>query len=202
MEKKSHGGSLSFLWQNMAGHRALFVAGMAGTVVYNALQLTVPVFTGQLVDLFLTGSEAAANLATRRELFWTLIGTMIGLTLLRVIIVYLDCMSYEKCSQHALYRIRTTLYDKVQRQDMTFYAKYRTGDLMTRMTGDLDAVRHMIAWVVRMLLECFSLFTAAAVYFLIINWRLALALLALTPVICLLVYRFRVRVKPMHELLR
>ena len=195
-------GRLAFVWENMAGRRAIFVTAMLGTVVYNVMQLVVPLFTGQLVDLFLTGEGAAENLTLHRELFWQLLGAMIGLTVLRVVIVYLDCMGYELTSQHALYRIRTTLYDKVQRQDMTFYAKYRTGDLMTRMTGDLDAVRHMVAWVVRMLLECFSLFTAAAVYFLITDWQLGLCLLVLTPVIFLLVYRFRRRVKPMHEELR
>ena len=41
---------------------------------------------------------------------------------------------------------------------MTFYSTYRTGDLMTRVTGDLDAVRHMVAWVIRMVIESFSLF--------------------------------------------
>lgn len=38
---------------------------------------------------------------------------------------------------------------------MTFYSTYRTGDLMTRVTGDLDAVRHMVAWVIRMVIESF-----------------------------------------------
>ena len=42
-------------------------------------------------------------------------------------------------SQTVLYRVRNFLYDKIQRQDMTFYSTYRTGDLMTRVTGDLDA---------------------------------------------------------------
>ena len=47
---------------------------------------------------------------------------------------------------------------------MTFYSTYRTGDLMTRLTGDLDAVRHMVAWVIRMVIESFSLFAAAAIF--------------------------------------
>lgn len=54
----------------MAGKHGLFVLGMLGTVIYNALQLTVPVYTGQLVDLFLNGANAAENLAQHRDLFW------------------------------------------------------------------------------------------------------------------------------------
>lgn len=94
------------------------------------------------------------------------------------------------------------LYDKVQHQDMAFYAKYRTGDLMTRMTGDLDAVRHMLAWVVRMLVECVSLFCAAAICFMLMDWRLALCVLSLTPLIFIVVRKFQRKVKPMHEMLR
>ena len=195
-------GRLGFVWENMEGKRPIFVISMFGTVLYNTLQLVVPYFTGRLVDLFVSGENAAENLALHRDLFWQLIAAMVGLTIFRVIVVYLDCMGYEHASQHVLFRIRNKLYDKVQRQDMTFYAKYRTGDLMTRMTGDLDAVRHMVAWVVRMLLECISLFSAAAVYFLMIDWRLAVCLLALTPLIFAIVYRFRLRVTPMHVLLR
>ena len=85
---------------------------------------------------------------------------------------------------------------------MKFYDNYRTGDLMTRLTGDLDAVRHMIAWVVRMIVESFSLMFAAAVYFFYMDWRLALSLLAIAPFIFIIIVCFRNRVAPMHALLR
>ena len=171
-EKSEHKyplGRIAWLWENMKGVRVFYVIALAGTLVYNIMQLTVPYFSGRIVDTFLSGPDAAENIATKQDLFYTLLVCMVGFTLLRVVIVYLDCMAYERVSQKALYRIRNFLYDKIQRQDMTFYSTYRTGDLMTRVTGDLDAVRHMIAWVVRALIEAFSLFTATAVYFIIIN---------------------------------
>lgn len=132
-----------------------------GTVVYNILQLTVPYFSGKIVDLFLTGENARENLSTHRDLFYQLILAMVLFTLLRCVIVYGVCMIYEHVSQTVLYRVRNYLYDKIQRQDMTFYSTYRTGDLMTRLTGDLDAIRHMVAWIIRMVIESFSLFAAA-----------------------------------------
>lgn len=202
-EKKAYPvGKIGFLWMNMHGRRVMYVFAMLGALVYNVFQLTVPYFTGQITDLFLSGENAAENLANHRDLFWQLIAGMVLITLGRVIVVYLTCMAFEHGSQHALYNIRNGLYDRIQRQDMTFYAKYRTGDLMTRVTGDLNAVRHMIAWVIRSLLECSSLFLATAVYFFIMNWKLALCVVALAPVIFMVVYRFRLQVKPMHNLLR
>ena len=168
---------IAWLWENMEGKRALYFVGILGTVLYNILQLTIPYFSGKIVDLFLTGENAATNLQVHRDLLYRLLFAMVGFTFLRVIVVYGSCMIYETVSKSVLYRVRNYLYDKLQRQDMTFYSTYRTGDLMTRQTGDLDAVRHMVAWVVRMVVESFSLFAAAAVFFLlsacvyIIEWN-------------------------------
>ena len=53
---------LGWLWEQMKGRRLLYVAAIIGTLIYNALQLTVPYFSQHIVDEFLTGSEAAANL--------------------------------------------------------------------------------------------------------------------------------------------
>lgn len=193
---------LQWLWENMKGARAVYVIGMIGTIAYNVLQLTVPYYSGKIVDLFLTGEHARENMQTNSDLFYQLLAAMVGITVVRTVIVYADCMIYEHVSQTVLYRIRNYLYDKIQRQDMTFYSTYRTGDLMTRVTGDLDAVRHMVAWVVRMVIESFSLFIAAAGFFLYTNWKMALCLLVISPFVFWIICLFRNRVAPMHALLR
>ena len=193
---------LGWLWENMEGKRKLFIIALIGTVVYNIMQLVVPFFSGKIVDLLRDIQENEWDIADYKEEFLWLIAIMVGLTLIRVTIVYLDCMAYEHVSQKALYRIRNFLYDKIQRQDMKFYSTYRTGDLMTRVTGDLDAVRHNIAWVVRMIVESITLYTATAVYFFIMNWKLAICLLIVSPIIFIVVFRFRKSVAPKHKLLR
>ena len=193
---------LQWLWENMKGYRGIYFVGMAGTVVYNILQLTVPYFSGKIIDLFLTGENARQNLDTDRALFYRLILAMVLFTILRCVIVYGTCMIYENVSQAVLYRVRNDLYDKIQHQDMTFYSTYRTGDLMTRLTGDLDAIRHMVAWIVRMVIESFSLFAAAAIFFLYTNWKMALCLLVISPFVFWIICLFRNRVAPMHALLR
>lgn len=202
MNKEFPKGKIAWLWENMAGYRILYIFGLFGTVLYNVLQITVPYFSGQIVDLFLSGESATENMKNNSDLFFRLIAMMVGFTFFRCLVVYVDCMIYEHVSQKALYRIRNFLYDKIQRQDMTFYSKYRTGDLMTRVTGDLDAVRHMIAWVIRVVIESFSLFGAAAIFFIYVNWKMALCLLAVSPFVFMIIFAFRKQVAPMHALLR
>ncbi|MBP3578347.1 MAG: ABC transporter ATP-binding protein [Lachnospiraceae bacterium] len=201
MDTKKH-SKMAWLWENMKGYRAIYVIGILGTIVYNVMQLTVPYFTQQIVDLFLTGEDAATNIVIKRDLFFQLVIAMVAFTFLRTLIVYLVCMDVEHVSQKVLYRVRTHLFDKIERQDMQFYNTYRTGDLMTRVTGDLDAVRHMIAWVIRSIVESFSLLAATTLYFLYMDWRLALAILAIAPFIMIVIVKFRNQVAPRHKALR
>lgn len=193
---------LQWLWDNMEGYRGLYVLVIIGTVVYNMMQLTVPYFSSQIVDRFLSGDAAKDYYALHKGEFYTLLTMMIVFTIIRCIIVYLDCLGYEKVSQGVLFRVRNYLYDKIQRQDMKFYSTYRTGDLMTRVTGDLDAVRHMVAWVVRMVVEAISLITATGIYFFIMNWKMAICLLIVAPLILAIIVKFKMEVAPMHALLR
>jgi len=201
METKKH-SKMAWLWENMKGYRVIYIIGILGTIVYNAMQLLVPHFTQQIIDLFLTGEDAATNIVTKRDLFFHLVIAMVGFTFLRTLIVYLVCMDVEHVSQKVLYRVRTHLFDKIERQDMQFYNTYRTGDLMTRVTGDLDAVRHMIAWVIRSIVESFSLLVATAAYFIYMDWRLALAILIIAPFIMIVIVKFRNQVAPRHKALR
>ncbi len=201
MEAKKH-SKMAWLWENMKGYRVIYLFGILGTIVYNVMQLTVPYITQNIIDLFLTGDEAAANLANKRDLFFQLIIAMIVLTFVRTLVVYLVCMDVEHVSQKVLYRVRTHLFDKIERQDMSFYSTYRTGDLMTRVTGDLDAVRHMIAWVIRCIVESLALLIATAAYFVYMDWRLALSILAIAPFILIIIVLFRNKVAPRHKELR
>ena len=186
----------------MEGRHALFIVALFGTALYNVLQLVVPHFSRELINLFSEAQRTGQPLSDKEETIYTLLTLMVGLTLFRVVIVYLDCMAYERVSQGTLYRIRNFLYNKIQRQDMKFYSTYRTGDLMTRVTGDLDAVRHNIAWVIRCIVESITLFCSAAVYFFLIDVVLALCIVSIAPLIFFIVFKFRKKVAPMHKALR
>ncbi len=201
-EKRFPKSKLAWVWENMEGSRGIYITAMAMTIFYNVLQLTVPYFSGEIVDIFLTGENAAYNLKNNTSLFYKLIIGMIAVTLLRVVVVYVDLLIYEHVSQKVLQRVRNYLYDKIQRQDMTFYSTYRTGDLMTRVTGDLDAIRHMVAWVVRIVIESFSLYLTAAIFFLYTNWKVALSVLVISPFVFMIIIKFKNSVAPMHAKLR
>ena len=182
---------LQWLWHNMKGYRGVYITALCLSLVCNALHLTTPYFSSRIVDEYLTADNALERLQTDRHGLIMLLVAMLGFTLLRTVCQYACNMTYEISSQGMIYRVKDHLFNKVLSQDMDFYDNHRTGDLMTRLTGDLDMVRHFVSWVFKGFLESLSLFTAAMVYFFVINWKMALMLLAVTPFIFLMTRLFR-----------
>ncbi|SDB34902.1 ATP-binding cassette, subfamily B [Ruminococcaceae bacterium FB2012] len=193
---------LKWLWLNMKGSRAAYLTALVLSVVCNALHVASPFFQSKIIDTFVSNENAVENLRTQRSLLWWLLGGMIGFTLLRTVLQYSCNMYYEKASQGMIYRIRTFLFRKIETQDMRFYDRYRTGDLMTRLAGDLDMVRHMVSWVIKSCVESLSLFLASVIYFFIIDYATALCLLAMTPVIFFVTRLFSKKIGPAHRKVR
>ncbi|MBQ9484130.1 MAG: ABC transporter ATP-binding protein [Ruminiclostridium sp.] len=193
---------LRWLWKNMKGDRAIYCVGLCLTVIGQSMYLISPYITQQIIDTFLVGEQASENLRTGVNTLVTMLLMMIGFTLLRCVVQYTSAMCYEHTSQGLIYRVRKVLFDNIEKQDALFYDRHRTGDIMTVITGDLEMVRHSIAWIIKTTLECIVLFSATMIYFFTIDWLMALCMLALTPVILLITKGFKNVVGPFYVDLR
>ena len=186
----------------MKGSRRNYILALFLSVFCNILYITSPYFQSRIIDTYISNENAIANLTNDKKGLLLLIAGMIGFTLMRTVFQYTCNMYYEKASQGMIYKIRTHLFRKIENQDMEFYDTYRTGDLMTRLTGDLDMVRHMVSWVIKGVVESMALFTASMVYFFTIDWRTALCILALTPAIFVITRLFSRKARPVYQNVR
>lgn len=193
---------IKWIWENMKGYRKRYILALCMSVIGQIMYLTNPIFGQRIVDTFIYNDNAAENLAGGKKLLIMLCAGMIGFTLVRTVFQFSANMLYEVCSQGMLSKIRNYLFANVQRQDMTFYDRSSTGDIMTRLSGDLDMVRHSVAWIIKTLLESIVLFTTSTVYFFILDPIMALCLLALTPLIFIISGIFRKDVGPKYVDLR
>ncbi len=193
---------IKWIWENLKGYRGRYAFALCLTVISQIMYLTNPIFGQQIVDRFIYGENAAENLRTHSRLLIMLCLGMVVFTLLRTSLQFSSNMLYEVCSQGMLAKIRNYLFANVQKQDMSFYGRNRTGDIMTRLSGDLDMVRHTVSWIIKTLLESIILFTTTTVYFFILDPIMALCLLALTPLIFIITGIFRKDVGPKYVDLR
>ena len=193
---------LRWLWKNMKGDRAIYCFALCLTLICQSMYIITPYITQSIIDTFLVGDEAAENLRQGADTLMWMLAAMIGFTLLRCIIQYSSNMCYEHASQGIIYRVRKILFDNIEKQDAGFYDSHRTGDIMTVITGDLEMVRHSIAWIIKTTLECIVLFSATMIYFFTIDWLMAVCMLILTPVILMITKSFKNKVGPFYVDLR
>jgi ATP-binding cassette subfamily B protein len=134
-----------------------------------------------VVETFISGDNAAENLATRKAFLYLLIGLTIVFNFARTGLQYTVHMICEVCSQGTIYKIRSHLFTNMQKQDADFYDNFRTGDIMTRLSADVEMLRHTIAWSFRVYFESIVCFLTVAVFYFTINPLMALCMIGLTP---------------------
>ena len=193
---------LRWLWHNLKGYRLVYVTALCMTVICQSMYIITPHYSQRIIDTYLYGENAAEKLANDPNGLIALAAAMIGFTFLRTIITYSSGMLYEKASQGIIYSVRNHLFSNVQHQDREFFDHNSTGDLMTRLSGDLDMVRHTIAWIIKALVECVVLFLASVVFFFSIDWLMALCMISLTPLIFIITNGLKKVIGPKYVELR
>lgn len=142
-------------------------------VVDKILIMLVPILAGMIVDLVIVDRHLDQLLP--------LCGAMVGATLVRTCARYGYQMLMERFGQNSIYRLVSDQYEKLHSLDFTYFNHTRTGDIMNRLTADTDAIRHFLSWVTYNVVDCVCLFIGSLAVMFTIEWRLALALLAITP---------------------
>ncbi len=190
---------LRWVWTRMAGCHRRYVFALFSTAALAVLALGNSMITARIMDtVFYPLQESGTVTPEVMHQLIVLVAVLVGFVLFRTGFGYLQIMMYETCSQKLIYELRRDLYKNMQEQDQAFYGAYRTGDLMTRLTGDMDMIRHAVCWVIRQLISCTVLFFTTAITFLVTDWQFALTMLAVTPFIFFLTYMFSKRVRPLY----
>lgn len=180
--------SLRWAWSYLRNDKFSLSIGLLLALVVSALNMVNPYLAGKIVDDVMYGEN--------KGLLWPLLGIMVGITLVRTSVRYGYQIMFEKISQGVIFKMRENLYNRLLQLDFPFYDRTKTGDLMARMTGDMEAIRHFTAWTIYMIFENATIFIFAIVFMFTIHPPLALAILTIAPVIAFFAFRLSQDVKP------
>jgi ATP-binding cassette subfamily B protein len=115
---------------------------------------------------------------------------------------YVERYMTTSVSQWVAHDLRRTLYNHIQRLSLTEYDETRTGDLISRVTSDIEAIQDFInSALLGMLVSAFTLFGMIGVM-LYINWRFTLIALSVAPALFLVVFYFTRRIKKTSRAVR
>ena len=180
--------TFKWIWGYLKDYKFRYGACLVLVLIAALISMINPILGGTIVDRVLEGGET--------NILVPILLVTIATALVKNIVSYTYQMNFERISQNILLRIRKDLFDKLLTLDVDFYKQMKTGDLMARMTGDTDLLRHFIAWVVYNILYNVSVFVIGIVCMWFINPILTLAMLLVCPFIVLFTMKMSKRIGP------
>lgn len=130
------------------------------------------------------------------ELLMPLCGAILGLALVRGICNYFRSMIFERLSQNAIWDLRTGLYAHLEELPYQFYDKHRVGEIMSRMTGDIEGLRNLFAGGIVNVFDNFLCFVGALIFMMTMSWQITLMILVMTPLIAIMAWIFNKKIRP------
>ena len=182
-------------WRRILGllkpYKSLVFFGFLTQTIVITSRLIQPLITRLLVNDVIVGGQ--------HELLLKLFLSLLGLVAIRASSGFLRVSMMEKASQSVAYDLRTGLFKHLQKMSFSFYDRNRVGEIMSRMTGDLEGVRNYLSEGVTTLYEQTLTFFGALIFMFTLSWQVALTILTTLPLIAFIAFRFRKRIQPVFR---
>lgn len=185
---------MKWFWGFLRKYRFRLLGGLILTTFISVLAIVNPYVSGMIVDDVIQGGQY--------DLLWKLVLILLLVTLVRGALRFFYQVIFEVCSQGVLYDMRDVVYRRLLTEDFAFYSKKKTGDLMSRQTGDMEAIRHFVAYIIYQVYENILLFCFALFMIFTVNVKLALCMLIVLPFTAITTAKQSKEVRPTFQRIR
>lgn len=185
---------IKWFWGFLKKYCVLLCIGLVMTTAISVLSIVNPYISGRIVDDVIRGG--ALDQLPR------LILILLSVTLVRGALRFAHQVIFESCSQGVLYDMRDKFFRRLLLEDLNFFNHKKTGDLMSRQTGDMDAIRHFTAYIIYAVYENLLMFVFALLMIFTVNVKLALCMLFVLPFTALATVRQSKEVRPTFARIR
>ena len=169
----------------------MFFGAFFSLILSSAANLYSPMMLKQVLDEGINGRNLSI-------VYWGA-GILIGLALVRGVFGFTQSFWSEKMSQSFAFDLRNTLFEKIQTLSFAYHDRTQAGQLMTRLTSDVEQVRSFVASALLQFISAIIMMVGSLFFIFSMNWKLSLiALLIIPPSIFFLGYFMRV-VRPMFS---
>ena len=173
---------LAFICLAFATAFGLIVPRMLGTGIDTALKVTESGFLWWQMP--------------RDTAIWLVAGTVIAASALRGLAEYGQTFLSQTVSQKTSYDIRNAIYERLQRLSFAYHDQAQTGQLMSRATVDVEAIRMFFGMGILGITQLVIMLIAISSILLVTNWQLALLTLAFMPLIAWRTITFSNHLRP------
>ncbi len=152
----------------------LIISGLIGfALLSNGVNLVIPQIISRAIDDFAKGSFSLQ----------TVVWEFLAASFVIFIFTFLQGILQTYASERVARDLRTRLTDKISRQSYAFINQQNPSKLLTNLTSDIDSIKMFVSMAVVMLASSLFVIIGASALLLSINWKLALNVLVIIPVI-------------------
>ncbi|MDB4978148.1 MAG: transporter [Candidatus Peribacteria bacterium] len=151
----------------------LIVSLVIFAIFSNALSLALPKIIADGID------DYTHNTLVLQTIIFQFFAVTLGIFLF----TYLQNILQTYASERVAKDLRENLSDTISRQSYAYIQEVSSAKLLTNLTSDVDAVKTFISQAIVSIISSIFLIVGASTLLLLINWRLALAVLAILPLI-------------------
>lgn len=187
---------LKFVFNKVLKQKWILVVNILALTLITALQFVMPQFEKIIID----------KIIPMKDLHWLALVIGGGLLLTAVVLGLLNYFSsyyMGVMSQSAITELRNDLYHDLLRQDTAFFESSKTGgDLMVRLTSDINNLQSMISSNMLSMIGNLFTFVGVLVFIYIVNWQMALAVTVTFPLMFVIYRVFRDRIHKAYRAAR
>jgi ATP-binding cassette subfamily B multidrug efflux pump len=174
--------------------KKLFFASILCLITATALGLVYPNMLRYLIDDVI--SKKRFDLVPQLSLLVVLVVSIKGM------FQFLHGLSGGRLGNRVAFHMRNALYNKLQYLSFQYYDQARTGDLMSRLTADLEALRQFIGFGFAQILNVVLMLVFGMAMMFSINWQLTLITMVAMPFLAFTAVRFEGKIHPAFRMVR
>lgn len=178
---------LQFVFKRVLNQWPMIVISLASLVLIAFLEFSIPQITQRIIDEIIPSRSVSQLLVT--------IATLLAFALALSILSYGSTYVMSRISQTAIVELREDLYRHVLKQDFNFFETQKTGDLMTRFSGDIKTIQDLISPNTLRLFSNVLTFIFVLGFMLTTDWQLTLLITLTFPFLYLLNFYFSRHIK-------
>ena len=163
--------------------RRLILSSLAFVLVGTLVTLAGPTLVRFAID---NGIKVKDGSALNRVVVLYVIVTVIGYISGR-----LQYITINRAGEGFLRELRITVFDKLQKQSMSYFDREKAGVLVSRMTADIESMAELIQFGLLQFVSAFLLLLLATILLFVMSWQLSLVALLVLPILIIASIRFQ-----------
>ncbi|WP_082355310.1 ABC transporter ATP-binding protein [Bacillus sp. FJAT-22090] len=172
---KDKKGTIKRIWNYMEKQKIAMIASIIFVIISTILNLLVPYFIGVIIDDYIIPKDMEGTLRVLLLLALIYIAASIFTWLQTFLMVRLSLKTIRILRQH--------LFEKFQTLSLRFFDKRTHGDLMSRVTNDIESLNNALSQSVIQIFSSILMVSGVAIAMFMLNWMLALVSLTIIPLI-------------------